>query len=584
MKRLPPDFGFNPEPDTPQRAGFSALIYSPQQGGRSLLGHQLRAIGGEPITQVSRLADAKRSLEFHKFDVVVLDDDDNDSAAAGRTMVEDLRRCGHLDIKTIVILTSSLATYSRVSDAAESGVDSFLLRPFSQNAMQERIETALTRRHALGAIYQCLGVGDWQSALAHCQSRIQKKQSFWLYAARIAGEILLSQGQLEAAHAMYQVVLQANALPWAKLGVGRVLFAQRKHHEAATYLSNLAQSHPEQTDTYDLMAEAHLELGQITEALNIYQVAAKATPGSVSRLQRLGFAAHFCGDSKLAIETLERSIRIGARSKSFDSQSLVFLGHLYTESQRNSDLKDLIKRAHQMLEHAAEPQRLQDHIRVLDAYLCASSGQLQQARSLISPLFDQVNAPATCIDQAFNTSSVLALLAQMGHTHPGDAGLIEYLSLRFSHTKLSALWLARSAKPHAPYADQMNRAYEQSFQMAQTALKPHLTGNTSAAVAELVQLAADTLNIRIIDMASKLVQRHANDLVDACHLQLRIEGIKTAVNLPEKQKNPVSRYLKHPGGLSLTARSTSEAPRLNNESLAFYPPQDLDLTSPNPTL
>ena len=75
MKRLPPDFGFNQEPDTPQRAGFSALIYSPQQGGRSLLGHQLRAIGGEPITQVSRLADAKRSLEFHKFDVVVLDDE-----------------------------------------------------------------------------------------------------------------------------------------------------------------------------------------------------------------------------------------------------------------------------------------------------------------------------------------------------------------------------------------------------------------------------------------------------------------------------------------------------------------------------
>jgi len=573
MKLLQPDFVLNQVAETRQRGGFSALAYSAHQAGRSLLGHQLRAIGGEPITQVSRLAEAKRALEFNKYDLVVLDDDDdddNDSATAGRTMVEDLRRCGHLDIKTIVILTSSLATYSRVTDAAESGVDSFLLRPFSQNSLQERVNTALTRRQALSAIYQSLGAGDWQGALAHCQSRIQKKQSFWLYAARIAGEILLSQGRLEAAHEMYQVVLQANALPWAKLGIGRVLFAQRKHQEASSYLSNLAQSHPEQTDTYDLMAEAHLELGQIDEALNIYHVAAKATPGSVSRLQRLGFAAHFCGDADLAIETLERSIRIGARSKSFDSQSLVFLGQLYVETQRSSELKELIKRAHQILEHAAEPQRLQEHIRVLDAYLLAVGGHLRQARTLIAPMFDQVNAPAACIDMAFNTSSVLALLAQMGHMQESDANLIDYLGVRFSHTKLSALWLSRAAKTHTPYADQLHKAYDQAFQMAQNALKPHLQGNTSAAVADLVQLAADTLNIRIIDMATKMVQRHTDELVDARHLHQRIERIKEAINLSEKQKNPVSRYLKHPGGLSLSARSTSEASRpTSSEMLAL---------------
>jgi len=570
MKPLTFDFSLNQGDEAPQRSGFSAMVFSEQQAGRSLLGHQLRAIGGEPVTQVSRLADAKRMLEFNKYDLVVLDDDDNNSAAAGRTMVEDLRRCGHLDIKTIVIQTSSVATHSRVSDAAESGVDSFLLRPFSQNAIQERVETALTRRHALSAIYQSLGAGDWQSALAHCQHRIQKKQSFWLYAARIAGEILLSQGRLEAAQEMYHLVLQANALPWAKLGIGRVLFAQRKHHEAASYLSNLAQSHPEQTDTYDLMAEAHLELGQIAEALNIYHVAAKATPGSVSRLQRLGFAAHFCGDANLAIETLERSIRIGARSKSFDSQSLVFLGQLYVENQRSSDLKELIKRANQILEQSAEPQRLQEHIRVLEAYQFAAGGHLHQARTLIAPMFDQVNAPAACIDMAFNTSSVLALLAQLGHTQHSDAKLIDYLGVRFSHTKLSALWLSRAAKTHTPYADQLHQAYDKAFQMAQIALKPHLNGNTSVAVADLVQLAADTLNIRIIDMATKLVQRHADELCDARHLQQRIERIKESVNLSEKQKNPVSRYLKHPGGLSLTARSTSEAPRpASSEVLAL---------------
>ncbi len=71
----------------------TAMVIDGNPTSRAILVGQLRDFGVGTVVQCSRLADARRQLEYRVFDVVLCElHFDNDRASSGQVLLDDLRR------------------------------------------------------------------------------------------------------------------------------------------------------------------------------------------------------------------------------------------------------------------------------------------------------------------------------------------------------------------------------------------------------------------------------------------------------------------------------------------------------------
>ena len=114
---------------------------------------------------------------------------------------------------------------------------------------------------------------------------------FWLYAARIGAELLLRLNRHEDAHKLYDAIIEAKTVPWARLGVARSELASGNLVAARRTLETLIGDIPDHADSYDVMGRVQMEQGELNAALETYRTAAKLTPGCLlapATLRQLG--------------------------------------------------------------------------------------------------------------------------------------------------------------------------------------------------------------------------------------------------------------------------------------------------------
>ena len=277
------------------------------------------------MSQISRISEARRELERNPFDVMVCGDQFPKGGGSGQELLDDLRRSGLLPYATVFILLTDEATYLKVSEAAESSVDSYIVRPYSAGSLYDRIEQARLRKAALLPIYQALEAQQPEEAVRLAHERVAARGPQWQQAGRLGAEVLLRLERMDEARALFQLLWDADPKPWALLGVARAQLDAGATHAALQTLKALIEAAPDYPEAYDVLGRAQLELGQFQEALSTLHKALTLTPMAIGRQQRLGMLAFFCGDRERAFELLERSTYLGLDSKMFDSECLLLL-------------------------------------------------------------------------------------------------------------------------------------------------------------------------------------------------------------------------------------------------------------------
>ena len=269
-----------------------ALVIDSNPTSRPILVSQLRDFGMGSVVQCARLADARHQLEYRSIDVVLCEHHFPNEAASGQDFLDDLRRNQLLPFSTVFIMVTGEATYAKVAEAAKSALDGYLLKPHKAAQLAERLRQARIRKISLQDIFAAIEADEFERAAHLCQQRFESKGLFWLYAARVGAELLLRAGKFAHAQTMYEAVVQAKTLPWAKLGVARSLLDSGQTVRAASTLDNLISEDPSYSDAYDVMGRAQFELGKFDQALATYKMAAELTPASISRLQNLGMMSY----------------------------------------------------------------------------------------------------------------------------------------------------------------------------------------------------------------------------------------------------------------------------------------------------
>lgn len=511
-----------------------ALVIDPNPTSRSILTAQLRDLGVGTVQQCGRVSDARRHLELREFDIVLCEMDFPLSAQTGQELLDELRRNQLLPLSTVFVMVTAESSYARVAEAAESALDSYLLKPFPATALAERLMMARRRKRVLADIFTAIEAGELELAAGHCMTRFKSRGAYWLYAARIGAELMLRLGQHEIARELLEAVLETRALPWARLGIARAQAAQGETGPALRTLESLISDEPTYADAYDVMGRLHVEQGNVGDALETYRRAAALTPGSICRLQKFGMLAYYSGEFGEAAEALDRATLIGLHSKMFDYQTLVLLAFTRFHQRDGKAMQRCLGDLHTALERAPQSRRLERFAAVVHTVVQMQQRQAAVVVAEVKRQVGEIMQPTLDIEAACNLLALLALLTSAELNLPGAEDWVQSLALRFCTSRGVAELLTRTAALHPPFADQVREAQAEITRLNERSVMLAVNGDPQGAIQTLVSHARRTRNPRFNESARGLLQRHEARIgAAAAELRAACESLREELGAPQ---------------------------------------------------
>jgi len=543
-----------------------ALVIDSNPTSRAILVNQLREFGVGTVSQCTRVVDARRQLEFKTFDIVLCEHHFGKDSATGQDLLDDLRRNQLLPFATVFIMVTAEASYTKVAEAAESALDGYLLKPHTATSLSERLYQARQRKTALQEIFTAIEADEFDRAAQLCLQRFDSRGPYWLYAARIGAELLLRLERYPEAQSLYEAVVAAKTLPWARLGVARAQLDNNEPARALSTLENLISEEPTYADAYDVLGRAQFELGRFDRAVAAYKMACELTPHSITRLQYLGMMTYYGGDRAEAEKILGRTARQGLDSKMFDCQTLVLLAFARLELIDRKGLQHCQDDFATLLERHAKEPRYQRQAAIVDTLLLILNGQFARSVEAVRAMTARVPDPAFDFESASNLLTLLAQLATKAVQLDEVDKVVDAIGMRFCTSRPMAELLAGSAALHPPYAERIRQCNTRVLKFAEQAMTLSLGGNPAGAVQDLLLHGEETLNAKLVETAHLVLQRYAAKIPDAARLTEAVQALRSRFG-PPPIRPAFGEQTRQAGGLSL---------RSGNQPRSTDDPADLD--------
>lgn len=547
--------------------GGLALVLDPNPTSRSLLAAQLRDYGIQQVRQCGRIADARKFLESISYDIVLCEMDFPDGSPSGSELLEDLRRENLLPLDTVFIMVTGEATYAKVAEAAESALDSYLLKPFTARALFARLFQCKHRKAVLRDIFIAVEEQRFEEAAALCMQRYESKGKYWLYAARIGAELLLRLDRHDEAKSLLEAVTATQALPWARLGIARAQLAGNQVAPAMRTLESLLSAEPSFADGYDVLGRVQVEQGEMGQAMETYRKAAAITPGSITRQQKLGLMAFYMGETAEAAKALERAAALGTKSKAFDYQSLVLLCFAQFRAKNNKGVQRCITDLRRALERAPKSARLRRFVAIVEVLEFMVAKQLGKAVSAIRDLATERRDTNFDIEAACNLVTLASQLTAAELNLPGADDWITEIAHRFCTNKGVSELLASAANAHPPYVAMIKDSAAQILSLLEKAVLHSVQGDPAKSVRALLTHAERTLNPRLLETANGVLTRHHAKIADAAQLRELLNAMRERLG-PVTVAPPLGRTGTNPGGLSLRSDRIASADEVDDVDAA----------------
>lgn len=506
-----------------------ALVIEGNPQSRSILVSQLRELGLGKVSQCSRLSDARRKLEAMQYDVIICEQHFEKEPGSGQDLLDDLRRNQLLPFHTVFVMVTAEASYAKVAEAAESALDAYLLKPHTGARLAERILQARQRKRELHAIFSAIDAQEFERAASLCLERFESRASYWLYAARIGAELLLRTGRITEAQALYEAVIKAKALPWAKLGVARTQLSSGHAAKAATTLESLLQEDPGYADAYDVMGRAQFELGNFENALATFRMATQLTPGSISRLLKHGMLAYYAGDREEGIALLDKATRLGLDSKMYDPQALVLLAFARLDANDRKGMARTVDQLQRLRERSFEPERpyrLLEFVKTIEALLHQQNNRVVDD---IRHLVNQSTTPEFDFEMATNLLGLIGRATTRGLPLSMSEArtAIERLDMRFCTSRALSELLAAAATGQEEYARIAHECHTRVLKITEQAMTLSIKGDPRGTVMRLLQDGEATRNAKLIESAHQVLLRHAARIPDFEELNERVDALRS---------------------------------------------------------
>ena len=201
--------------------------------------------------------------------------------------------------------------------------DDYLTKPFGLPVLQQRLEKALTRKHALEPIYRAIEGGQLEAGLQVADIILKKHPRYAMYIHRLQGRMLMDLGRYDAAIQLFRAILKKRELAWAWLGLGQCYYYQRDYTRAQKALEKAIATQHRFLAARDWLAKVLMEVGDMKAAQEVLEQAVQMSSKSVERLDALGDVAEENGDKEWRLRARRLAVKHSVNTRHHNANRYV---------------------------------------------------------------------------------------------------------------------------------------------------------------------------------------------------------------------------------------------------------------------
>lgn len=282
---------------------------------RAMMRTLLASLGAKDVFMAKNGCEAVQMIEAERFDIILCDYNLGDGQN-GQQVLEEVRYRELLPYTTVFVMITAENSMNMVFDALEHAPDDFLFKPVTRAMLLARLRSASSKKTRLRPVLAAMDQRNWRSALRQCNRLLESapEGAGTTDLRQLKGNLLLELGEYDKAVAFFSELVAAKPTIWACLGWSKALLYSHQSSQAVPVLSGVIEKNPHLMQAYDLLAEAHLQLGDKKQAHNILQQAIAISPKAAMRYRRLGQMAYEQRNYAAAESAFKSALRLSKGS------------------------------------------------------------------------------------------------------------------------------------------------------------------------------------------------------------------------------------------------------------------------------
>jgi len=269
--------------------------------------------GAKNIT-FAECAESAAKLAHRKVFDIYLIDYNLGSGKNGAQLLDYLRQNKLIPNSALCFIITGDNNKGMVLTAIETAPDDYMMKPFSQTQLFNRLSKAHQKKSALSDIFDALSDKNYAHATALCKSKINKKSKFSGLCKSLLADIFISTNEYVEAEKILKAIVIKRPLIRPTITLGKVYCLQHKYSEAINLLKDIIYNNPLQMGAYQWLARAYQGSGELTKALNILTNAATMTHHSLEKYQEVALLAHEMKEHKVIINSYHSILQISRNS------------------------------------------------------------------------------------------------------------------------------------------------------------------------------------------------------------------------------------------------------------------------------
>ena len=230
-----------------------------------------------------------------QYDIIFLGYDLGEKQKNGQQILEELRISEVISRHCVVIIITAEVSQAMVLAALEHKPDSYLCKPYSIRALQDRLNKCMLKKESMHYIYQALENNDKKLCITLINEALANNTPYRLECLGIKSRQFFELKQFNQAHKIYSIYQDEPHCQWANIGLGKIALQNKELKHAESIFKEIITQQPLYLPAYDWLAETYKRKLNTIFAEETLKQAIQLSPRSVRRLKDY---AGLCYDNK----------------------------------------------------------------------------------------------------------------------------------------------------------------------------------------------------------------------------------------------------------------------------------------------
>lgn len=389
-------------------ADLTVLVVDDQRPFQVMLKGILTSLGLLQVQFANSGEQAMSRCNKTEFDLLFVDYNLG-SGKNGRQLLQDLRERQLLKPSSIFIIVTGENTVTMVMSAVELEPDDYLIKPFSQSLLKNRLLKLQQKKQQLAELYQALYLQDNQQIIQCCQQHISQQGRYEQFCRRVLAERWLLMREDDLFEQLLTNSLAQRRPSWALLLFARFRLLQQNYPSCQQLCQEVIDTNRLCAQAYDILSQCQLAQQQTEEAFSSVQQAVAIAPFHLPRQYLLMDVARQAGRITDMVQASKQIFELTRRTNQQDVTHL--LNYIRTLLDAIEQTEDPGKRNRLQQEtmlalhrHQKDEQLLKDldfsrFEQICLARIEAMDGRYQQIKKMLSPFQQEITtADAELVD------------------------------------------------------------------------------------------------------------------------------------------------------------------------------------------